>query len=296
MGLHVDDDQSSNGVFGTNSHQQTGVWGYIIHSERYLALTLGLPYGSVENWELPVSPVAEGLGEKQQDMRYLKKLDRIATRIIDREQSSQSLAFAATQSISDALEDLAQSVPRTWWQDIDRIHNVEGEALSDIYFRLNVQLWHHQLLLALQLPFLLDSTAQRRYEYNRFSCLSAARDLIKKYLVIRTTYGMFSCCLTNFQAFTAAAILVFNLFMPNPTLEREDLSGQKEADWALISNLINSLDQSTERFRDPVAAQASNALKLLRTITEDPQGQEGDGFSFTIPYFGTISITRRYVQ
>ncbi|CAM1507770.1 Fc.00g046180.m01.CDS01 [Cosmosporella sp. VM-42] len=293
LGLHVHRDESFTGGFESLENQPIGPWRHIVHSDRYLALTLGLPYGSMETDEPSASRMMSELEERQQDILYLKELDRIAARIIDRGQFSTSSAFVATQSIGNTLESLAQSMPPAWWQHMGQVHNMDAEALGRLYHRLNVQLWHHQLSLVLHLPFMLDSATQRKYEYSRFSCSNAARGLIKTYLFVRTTFGMFSCCLTNFQAFTASVILIFNLFMPNPTFETEHVVGQKEADLALIQDVINTLDQSNERFHDFVAVQASNVLRTLRKFMEDPENQGGGNFNFTIPYFGTISIARR---
>ncbi|KAL7784926.1 hypothetical protein V8C37DRAFT_413164 [Trichoderma ceciliae] len=143
------------------------------------------------------------------------------------------------------------------------------------------------------LPFMLDATDERRCEYSRIACLQAARELIKVYLPLRTTFGMFSCCMTNFQAFTAAVILIFNIFLRDQAAELEVLSGQRDADWSLIADVIDALDAAIERFEDRVALQARDVLKLLQTIEKDPKNLEGDRFHFTIPYFGIISIARK---
>ncbi|UKZ83928.1 hypothetical protein TrVFT333_011743 [Trichoderma virens FT-333] len=143
------------------------------------------------------------------------------------------------------------------------------------------------------LPFMLDAAEERQSEYSRIACLKAARQLIKVYLPLRTTFGMFSCCMTNFQAFTAAVILIFNMFLRTPAVEMEALSGRRESDWDLIANVIEVLDAAVEQFEDRVALQARDVLKLLRAIEKDPKTLQGDRFHFTIPYFGTISIARK---
>ncbi|KAK5988343.1 Transcription factor sdnS-like protein [Cladobotryum mycophilum] len=276
MGLHVD---------GVGS--QCTPWSYIIHSDRYLSLILGFPCGSMESDESSAPHIMPGnVEEKQQDVLYMKGLHRIAARIINKEQSS-------TQSIDNALENLASSMPQTWWRNADKSDNMEPQSLAKIYHRLNIQLWHHQLCMALHLPFMLDQAPQRKHEYSRFSCLAAARGLISTYLSIRTSFGMFLCCMTNFQAFTAAVMLLYNLSLPNATFEVGNLPAQKEADWNLVGDVMKMLDQDVERFEDAVAAQASNVLKILQMAVQNPQSLQGDNVDFTIPYFGTISIARK---
>lgn len=143
------------------------------------------------------------------------------------------------------------------------------------------------------LPSMLDVTDERRSEYSRIQCLRAARELIKVYIPLRTTFGMFSCCMTNFQAFTAAVAIIFNMFMHTPAVDYEVLSGQRAGDWALIAAIIDVLDAAVERFDDRVALQARDVLKLLQAIENDPRSLKGDRFHFTIPYFGVISIARK---
>ncbi|PKK53043.1 hypothetical protein CI102_1686 [Trichoderma harzianum] len=272
------------------------LWPHIIHYDRHLSQILGFPCGVVDTNE-PLAPsnlkLMQHLDEHKLDAFYLAQLDRIAALLIEREQGSSRLAMSLTQSIDNALLNLATSVPHSWWHPFDRLSETQAEAMEMLYARYNIQLWHHQLEMSNHLPFMLDATEERQTEYGRIACLKAARQLIKVYLPLRTTFGMFSCCMTNFQAFTAAVILIFNMFLRSPAVEMEALSGRTERDWGLVADVIGVLDAAVEQFDDRVALQARDVLKLLQTIEKDPKTLQGDKFHFTIPYFGIISIARK---
>ncbi|KAL6814471.1 hypothetical protein J3E69DRAFT_347315 [Trichoderma sp. SZMC 28015] len=272
------------------------LWPHIIHYDRHLSQILGFPCGVVDTNE-PLAPsnlkLMQHLDEHKLDAFYLAQLDRIAALLIEREQSSSRLATSLTQSIDNALQNLATSVPQSWWHPFDSLSGIQVEAMEILYARYNIQLWHHQLEMSNHLPFMLDASEERQTEYGRIACLKAARQLIKVYLPLRTTFGMFSCCMTNFQAFTAAVILIFNMFLRSPVVEMEVLSGRTERDWGLVADVIGVLDAAVEQFDDRVALQARDVLKLLQTIEKDPKTLQGDKFHFTIPYFGIISIARK---
>ncbi|KAL5089274.1 hypothetical protein Trisim1_005836 [Trichoderma cf. simile WF8] len=296
MNLHRIYDQDIDEKSNREEINMAELWPHIIHYDRHLSQILGFPCGVVDANE-PLAPsnlkLMQHLDEHKLDAFYLAQLDRIAALLIEREQGSSRLAMSLTQSIDNALLNLATSVPQSWWYPSDRLSETQAEEMEILYARYNIQLWHHQLEMSNHLPFMLDATEERQTEYGRIACLKAARQLIKVYLPLRTTFGMFSCCMTNFQAFTAAVILIFNMFLRSPAVEMEALSGRTERDWGLVADVIGVLDAAVEQFDDRVALQARDVLKLLQTIEKDPKTLQGDKFHFTIPYFGIISIARK---
>ncbi|ETR96849.1 hypothetical protein M419DRAFT_93160 [Trichoderma reesei RUT C-30] len=275
------------------------LWPHINHHDRHLSQILGFPCGVGNAYE-PFAPdnlkLMQHLDEKKQDAIYLAHLDRIAALLIEREQRASTAGTAITQTVDHALVNLSTSMPSSWWHPFDRLSGTQEEAMDMLYGRYNIQLWHHQLEMSNHLPFMLDADEDTRSEYSRIACLKAARQLIKVYLPLRTTFGMFSCCMTNFQAFTAAVILIFNMFLRTPAAELEVLSGRRESDWELIADVIAALDAAVERFEDRVALQARDVLTLLQAIEKDPKTLQGEKFHFTIPYFGIISIARKTGQ
>jgi hypothetical protein len=273
-----------------------GIWPHLVHHDRHLSEILGFPCGVIGSYEpfvLDDLTFIQQLSESQQDVLYQRQLDRIAAHLIERDQRSPTLAVPIMMSIDSALGSLAKAMPLSWWHPFDRVSGSQADAMGMLYSRYNVQLWHHHLDMSNHLPFMLDVTDERRCEYSRIQCLRAARELIKVYIPLRTTFGMFSCCMTNFQAFTAAVAIIFNMFLQAPAAEFEVLSGQRAGDWALIATTIDVLDAAVQRFDDHVALQARDVLKLLQTIENDPRSLKGDKFHFTIPYFGVISIARK---
>ncbi|TFA99837.1 putative transcription factor gsfR1 [Trichoderma ghanense] len=301
MDLHRirdDDDNDGDELEGRSETESNlaDLWPHIVHHDRYLSQILGFPCGVADSYE-PFVPsnlkLMQHLDERKQDAIYQAHLDRIAALLIEREQRASTAGTAITQTIDNALVNLAASMPSSWWHPFDRLSGTQEEAMDMLYGRYNIQLWHHQLEMSNHLPFMLDAAEETRSEYSRIACLKAARQLIKVYLPLRTTFGMFSCCVTNFQAFTAAVVLIFNMFLRTPAAELEALSGRRERDWELIADVVGALDAAVERFEDRVALQARDVLRLLQAIETDPRTLQGDRFHFTIPYFGIISIARK---
>ncbi|KAH0493453.1 hypothetical protein TgHK011_000121 [Trichoderma gracile] len=300
MNLHrMRDHDDLHGDRSDTESKLSDLWPHIIHHDRHLSQILGFPCGVADTHE-PFVPgnlkLIQHLDEKKQDAIYLAHLDRIAALLIEREQRASTAETALTQTVDHALMNLSTSMPSSWWHPFDRLSGTQQEAVDMLYGRYNIQLWHRQLEMSNHLPFMLDADEETRSEYSRVACLKAARQLIKVYLPLRTTFGMFSCCMTNFQAFTAAVILIFNMVLRTPGAELEVLSGRRESDWKLIADVIAALDAAVERFDDRVALQAREVLKLLQAIENDPKTLQGDKFHFTIPYFGVISIARKTGQ
>ncbi|KAJ5131093.1 uncharacterized protein N7515_007132, partial [Penicillium bovifimosum] len=291
IGLHRHSVESTQTESSKDSDRFASIWQYICHSERFLALILGLPYG-VQNEHFCRREPGEGWREPNADVDYLHQLDAIAGRVIDRDQNSSKMDFLAAQSIQDELEQLAGSMPETWWKVPDVIHESSQDVASISYRRLNIQIWHFQLEMSLHLPFMFNVTSSVKFEYSQLCCLRAARELIKRHALVRKSSEMFSCCLTNFQAFMATLVLVINLLKPSSSVSRGKAEMEKQAEWTTVDQVIQRLDAVNVRFGDPVALQAVNVLKVLRAFEFESQVETG-GVQLTIPYFGTISIQRR---
>ncbi|KAH8805098.1 hypothetical protein F5884DRAFT_798405 [Xylogone sp. PMI_703] len=287
MGLHnLNDSPMKTYLDAGNSIQL--IWRLIIHSDRLFAVFFGFPYGIRDDHCISS---ADGPAVDFEDMLYLRQLDAISGRIIDRDQSSSILDFVVTQSIQSQLEDLAKSMPETWWIIPDAANNFGLDVANLHGRRLNIQIWHHQLELTLHLPFMLRSTMDRKYEYSRFCCLNASRELIKRYILIRNSSAIFYCGLTNFQAFVAVVILILNILTPCTT-GNQNLSEHERSDWTLVAQVVDSLETSSSKFNDSVALHALNVLRVLQSVGLNPQSWSGN-LRLTIPYFGTIYTTRR---
>lgn len=118
--------------------------------------------------------------------------------------------FALTQELEEKLRILSTHMPQSWWSLPIVSSDSDGAALIH---HIMPQFWHYQVELLLHLPFMLRSPNEPMYEYNKHMCLRASRDLIERFMFLRNAAcATFKTCkMVEFQAFTAAVVLQFNL-------------------------------------------------------------------------------------
>lgn len=299
IGLHRDSSQYSQNPDLITIQRIKGIWRHIVQADRYLALTLGLPYGvvdSVRDLDSPNIPDQE-LGTENV---YMGKLAIIAGHIIDRNQSSPHVTDAmvsSTQTIDAELRALSTKMAPDWWDLPSHIPFGKSRESVTCYARLMAQLWHYQLEATVHLPLMLYTATEDSYGYSRHSCLKASRKMIKCYLALRQiTNGSFCCKSLDFQAFTAAVTLLLNLLGPsqNGNDQRDGFKGRelRNEDWKAVDSVTETLEYLTSAQSDQVATQALRVLRVLRGTDLNEEGGKGS-MRLVIPYFGTVSVQKR---
>lgn len=175
--------------------------------------------------------------------------------VIDRNLSpSPDGNFMETIKIEASIVDLASSMPPDWW----RPELVVGEDTTmQMYERILPQFFHHQVRTLLHLPFMLKASQDRRYEYNRIAALESAREMIARYQVIRPIQGYRSliCKVIDFQVFTAAMILVLNLFgSPASNVKRNE--EEDDRDWDLLTSTSEMLQHASQATGNYMSSQS----------------------------------------
>lgn len=296
MGLHRRLKSSDKDLEGAPMERFRHIWWVAFEADRYSALILGLPYGiSSQHCDFESEDI-----ENQHISReeiYKRKLAIITGDIIDRNQASKSPGFTATQEIDEKLENLARSMPESWWELPSAPWPIEPQVLARLDSRLMAQFWHYQIEATLHLPFMLRSTTDPRFEYSKSVCLKASREMICRYVLLREKYGAstFVCKIIDFQAFTAAVILLVNLVGPPPTIHHLHTNTANTHDRQIINRVVSLLGDPTAGVDKSVATQGIKVIKTLSAIatgnTGSYNGSRG-AIKLAIPYFGTISIAR----
>ena len=270
------------------------MWHHIVHGDRYLALLLGLPCGSVDDVFGPEDTFDNPAADK--DILFPRILSQISGTIIQRNLANNIQTFTATQEICEKLEQLAKDLPASWW-------NVPSYSLADrsrqtaeAFERLMMQIWYFQLEALLHLPFMLRPAAERRYEYSKYRCLKASREILCRYLALRhAEVEPFCCKIIDFGALIATVTLLLGLLELPQASESRGVIEQKERDRTLIRSVMTSMEKieavSSVMGGDIVAKQSVDVIKTLLSA-ESPAGPNGGNLRLTIPYFGTISIAR----
>ncbi|KAF4626677.1 hypothetical protein G7Y89_g11477 [Cudoniella acicularis] len=266
------------------------MWFQIVHADRYLALLLGLPVGSKDD---PFEP-----GETFQnpdidkDMLFGRKLCVLSGRIMDRNQAENSHAYATTQDIDEKLEQLSREMPASWWEIPTYFADDRSKEAKLQFDRLMVQIWYFQLESLLHLPFMLRAATERRYDYSKFSCLKASRQMMYRYLAMQGAANKAFCCkVVDFGALTATITLLLGLLEPPNISQTYETRDQRETDRGLINAMLKSLEEMSQGGKDVIATQSINVINSLLSV-DTPSGRAAGNLRLTIPYFGTISIIR----
>ncbi|CAM1508915.1 Fc.00g026540.m01.CDS01 [Cosmosporella sp. VM-42] len=288
MGLQRVSSKTSQQVSDVLETKRHHLWHQIVQGERYLSLILGIP-SATGSAPFPFDDDAPWLSTEE---LYHKHLCQISGLILARNQGNTTHSFSATHEIDEKLDDLAKRMPKVWWETPTAIIEGRTEEAASQFERMMCHIWHFELLTLLHLPFMLRAATDRRYEYSRVSCLSASRNLIRRWMVIRETHGktLFSN-LVEFQAFTAAVTLLLGLL--GPTRSTIDLIALKEqhSDQQLVETVVQIFEGLKQR--GAVAHVANQSVSIIRTL-QSVLGHEGNSPSslrLEIPYFGTISVS-----
>ncbi|CZS96070.1 uncharacterized protein RAG0_05527 [Rhynchosporium agropyri] len=275
MGIHKSDTSIEGG---------RQMWLQVTQADRYLSLLLGLPAGAVD----PVYKADETFDNPHVNKEFLfgRKMCDLSSRIIERNENASTHAYATTQEIDEDLDSLAKEMPASWWAIPDIVSNDRSAEAARTFDKLMTQVWFFQLEALLHLPFMLKS--ERRFEYSKFSCLKASREVLWRYLALQSAENKSFCCkIVDFGALTASVTLFLGLLEPVVGTE----SPERISDRNLIQTVLESMEELSQRGKDVVATQSVNVLKSLLAI-DDGSGRNTGNLKLTIPYFGTISIIR----
>lgn len=78
-------------------------------------------------------------------MLFRRKVTDLSGRIIERNQAKSSQAYAATQDIDEALENLAKAMPTGYWEIPTFIDDDRSEKAAATFDRMMTQIWFYQV-------------------------------------------------------------------------------------------------------------------------------------------------------
>ena len=282
LGIHRDSHRADT----VSARRRSRLWWDLYQCDRFSSLLLGLPY-SARDWyiesSLEVRPnVAEGF-----EQRYRVKLAAISGRLVDVQQSYSDPPAEAVAELDQQLDSLALSTPEGWWS----LEDWQATGPAAFFERNIIQFWHHHVRTMLHVPWMLRPSAEPRVERSRAVCLNSAREMIKRYRLIRyhTSTVCYSCKVVDFEAFTAAVVLVLNLLGSPTSANRK--RPEEESDWSLVDEIVDLMRESTTQVGSVVSIQALKVLETLRAGRDcDSEICRGKGVTLVIPFFGTVTI------
>lgn len=302
---------------GANHHPQL-MWFRILFLDRYLCLMLGFPQGSLDR-----SMGSEELLSTDTPMGRLERIHCVvASRILERNESRSSIDDTTlTRSIDIELQRAVRSLPSKWWLTPDLDSKLtDVQSLFWNTRRIFAQLMHYNLLNQLHLPHLLhSSSAGRSSEYSRLTCANASREVLSRFITLRSFNGLVHSCRTvDFLALMAALTLLLAHLdsRRHPSDAGDLLAHQYHSDRAMIEKVQENMEEINPRISDTLSAKSADLLRRLLTIDADTSSstlsrvniiQEPTGttashveqnpiVSVHVPYFGTIQISRNGIN
>jgi hypothetical protein len=224
---------------------------------------------------------------------YNKNLCEIAGLILTRNQDDSTHAFSNTHEIDEKLGSLARQMPPTWWEIPTSIVDGSIEEVGSQLERILCQIWHFELETLAHLPFMLRAATDRRYDYSRISCLSASRNLIKRWMSIRKARSMiFVNTLIEFQAFTAAITVLLGLLGSTPPTTDPIVLKERSEDLQLVETVVQILEELKQRGAGVlVVNQGISVIRTLQGVLRN-EGNSSGNLRLEIQHFGTITISR----
>lgn len=302
------------------------MWYRLIISDRYLSLMLGLPQASLES---PFgSPQAlEGC----MSMERMERMESIAGGLILQRNGSDLHNLAKTQEADKLLQEAAALMPPKWWLApcVAAVVGHDGEELCET-IRLMNQFTHYHLLVQLHLPYLLQSSDERKYEYSKATAVTASREILTRFVSFRGSVSVAAYCRgVDLLAFIASTVMAIAHI---DARRQQRISGsecgsalhmvahQRLSDRGLLEQTLQCILKMAESEEDAMAYRISNILKHLLAIEDNaakddsysiticsepgvPESQYGDkvtgadhSLRIHVPYFGTISIEHSSVS
>ena len=291
MGLNRSSTRSAKGSDELLASRKARLWSQIFQSDRYLGLILGFAYG-IRDEHCEADKVSVEISLTDLEEMYPQKLAVISGLVIDRNQGVNPPTFASTEAIDEKLSSAAKEMPTSWWEIPSQpVENTDD--IGAINRRVIVQIWHYQVEFSLHQPFMLHSASDRRYEYSRLTCLTASREMIKRFVFLRESTGLkcHVCKMIDFQIFSAAVAVLLNLLGLGGGIGGLDDQQQTIEDWTLVGDVIRTFQSTGPKDGDVMASQVLKTLETLVGIGQN-DGSDSRDVRLTIPYFGTIAIER----
>ncbi|KAH0499803.1 hypothetical protein TgHK011_006969 [Trichoderma gracile] len=275
---------------GSNySRTEMRLWCAVYHGDRFCSMLLGLPYVLNDNHYQSVIN-APGMAP---GFYFVLRCAIICGKIIDRNMAAGKPSFARAMELDEEMERIASSQPQDWWAVLKTLdQSLEPLELSELREQLLQQFYFYWVKLFLHLPFLVETTTSSPHYFSRMACIEAAKQILKRYRLLRTRmksgYCLFECKTTDFACFTAAVVLLIGTFHTSAAWRS---SNTVEEDLQLVVDTDRLLMAEEAENDCKVAAQCRKVLQMLSIREPDAADEDRE---VVIPYFGAVIRKRSH--
>lgn len=277
MGLNRAQDQTQHEVLGASTHFDPGImWFRIVEFDRYLCMMLGLPQGCLDRSMASTTALASDT--------MLGRMERVhcvvASRILERNESPPSSQDPTLiRNLDVELQKAARRLPSKWWLVPDLRLSPDPQALFWDTRRLFAQVLHYNLLNQLHLPYMLRSSSaapNAKHEYSLITCVNASREMLSRFIALRSFDGVaYSCRTIDFIALMAAMTLLLAHLDSHRSETENLLAHQYHSDRAMIEQVKDSMEELNRASSDALSAQIADWLARLLAV--DAEAADDDG-------------------
>lgn len=281
----------------------------VVSWERYLSLLLGLPTAS-QGIVLPGMPGTDcpidGL-----ERAHAALSARISERnsSYNREPDHHLKLYALTQEIDLELEASAKYMPPEWWDAPHLDSFADEKNLWDTVAKTLAQIHHYTLVLLLHVSYMMRDTSSPRYDYSKTTCLRAARELLIRFLMVRThSVSAYSCRRVDYAGLIASMTLCLSYLARRQSEVWE--YGRIRDDVLLIDSVRSRMEHISRASGDRLSREAVAIIDQLAPIIAKAGPVDADlevqlsgqnhrrgskQVHFSVPFMGAVSIRMPYV-
>ena len=316
--------------------REENVWFRLILADRSISWMLGLPHAITDNTFAGDHELGANAWTTKLERIHAVVFGRIITRNLCMQRRSRRFKKSedgqyddgkVTQDIDQELKLAAQSLPIEWWTFPTLKNESKQVDIIETVGRLIAQMHHYFLLIILFQPYLVrkfcssptsDGTgpipAPLDDAYSQITVLSASREALLRFLVLRSFHRTLSYRGVDDKAFVAC-IMFLLIHMCGHSCGRVNLfEHQRPRDRGIVKEVISILEQTSSRNKDALSASLVHVLKRLVEIETHSADREdfliwlerspnrksdyvieenNNGLKIPMPYLGLIRIARR---
>lgn len=275
------------------------LWHRLLFSDRYLSLLLGLSVCSHDD-----QSVYEEEGPRGTAVERLERAHTIfAAKILDRnhiqqrskrcskQQQTTPREYALTQEIDLDLEEAAKNMPFGWWNEPKLDPFASQEILWEATARIICQMHHFTLLILLHVPYMLHEPSSSRYDHSKNQCLTAARELLSRFISFRNlNVSAYSCRRVDYAALIAAMTLCLSYL----GRRKGEIWDRTRSDRELVESTRRRMEHVAGLTDDSLSKEAVGIIERLAPIIEKAAGKlqtrDRKEMHFNVPYLGSVNI------
>lgn len=307
LGINRQDDRAQYTTLDpTREPDAKKMWSRIVFFDRILCLLLGYPQACN-------SPDMSTQAILAMDVP-MERLERIhcmvAARVLERNESQTSVYdIDFIRALDSELQQAARELPSKWWlaPTLSPASN-NSVLLTQETGRLFVQILHYNLLNQLHLPHMLCSSSPD--EYSRATCVTASREVLVRFLALRSFNSISSSCriveclalmaavtllLAHLDGRSSESLLTHQYHSDRALIERLQ---ETISDWNYVSDSLTGESlQLLQRMLDIDVDTAASSPRSTKQISVERAGlgtklslRDEGGLTSYLPYFGIIRI------